>query len=77
MKTTSVQPLGALQSCLKDHQHPIRFDVIETQIRIAVNESTDLEFLPPPFRISTQVQVGQRHLAEDSGSALLTRSLGN
>jgi hypothetical protein len=50
VKTAGVQPLEALQSCLKDYQHPVPFEVMETQIRLAVNESTDLEFVPPAFR---------------------------
>jgi hypothetical protein len=50
VKTTNVQALEALQSCLKDYQHPIPFEVMQTQIMLAVNESTDLEFVPPAFR---------------------------
>src|SRR5262249_61849054 len=55
-RTTRMHPVEALKSCLRDYQHPISFSVLEAQIKLAVSESTDLDFIPPAFRRSEPPQ---------------------
>jgi hypothetical protein len=40
-----------LNSCLADYQSPIAPEVMNFQIQIASSEATDLEFVPPMFRL--------------------------
>lgn len=52
-RTVKVQartPLAALADSLKDWQPPVPRSVLEAQIRLAVAEATDLEFVPAIFR---------------------------
>jgi hypothetical protein len=42
----------ALMQCLADYQNPVPREVLESQIRLAVAEASDLEFIPPAFRKS-------------------------
>ena len=39
-----------LQNCLADYQNPVPADVISSQIRLAINEASDLDFVPSIFR---------------------------
>jgi hypothetical protein len=39
-----------LRSCLADYQNPVPADVMSYQIRLAINEASDLDFVPPVFR---------------------------
>ena len=39
-----------LRSCLADYQNPVPADVMSYQIRLAVNEASDLDFVPLAFR---------------------------
>jgi len=39
-----------LRECLSEYQNPIAPEVMEFQIRVAVNEASALEFVPPVFR---------------------------
>ena len=48
--TKALTPESALQSCLEDYQNPIAPEVLSFQIKIAVQEATDLDFVPPQFR---------------------------
>ena len=41
----------AVRESLKDYQNPVPLDVLETQIRLAAREASDLEFVPECFRI--------------------------
>jgi hypothetical protein len=43
-------PEEALRLCLEDYQNPVPRDVLDFQIRLAVDEASDLEFVPPAFR---------------------------
>jgi len=50
VRTSRCSPLDAVRSCLTDYQNPVPFETMEFQIRLAVNETTDLEFVPPGLR---------------------------
>jgi len=43
-------PLAALRECLEDYQSPVPRETMEFQIRLAVAEASDLDFVPEPFR---------------------------
>ncbi|HVH89329.1 MAG TPA: ATP-binding protein [Terriglobales bacterium] len=48
---TGNQPLDQVLLCsLREYQHPVPPDVMQFQIRIAVAESSDLDFIPALFR---------------------------
>jgi hypothetical protein len=49
-RTSSCSPLDAIRESLKDYQNPVPLDVLETQIRLAAREASDLEFVPTCFR---------------------------
>jgi hypothetical protein len=40
----------ALRRCLFNYRPPVSRGVMEAQIRLAVNEASDWEFVPPEFR---------------------------
>jgi hypothetical protein len=44
--------LEVLRTCLTDYQNPVPLETLEFQIRLAVSEASDLEFVPPDFRAS-------------------------
>jgi ATPase family associated with various cellular activities (AAA) len=50
VKTTNISAPEALTNTLSDYQHPVPLDVLSFQIRIAVAESTDMEFVPASLR---------------------------
>jgi hypothetical protein len=50
MKTKGMTPVEALRDCLTDYQSPVAEEIIEAQIRLAVNEASDLRFVPEMFR---------------------------
>jgi len=50
VRTSACTPLDAIRTCLTDYQNPVPLDTMEFQIRLAVNETTDLEFVPPGLR---------------------------
>lgn len=49
---TGATPEAALTAALRDYQPPVRPEVIAAQIELAVNEATDLSFVPERFRKS-------------------------
>ncbi len=49
-RTESKSPADALRACLSDYQNPVPLDALQFQIRLAVKEASDLEFVPGPFR---------------------------
>jgi hypothetical protein len=49
-KTSSSKPLDALKASLTDYQNPVPAETLAFQIRLAVNESSDLDFVPQAFR---------------------------
>ena len=50
VKTGTANVEAALISTLDHYQPPVRLDVINAQIRLAVEEATDLSFVPERFR---------------------------
>jgi hypothetical protein len=50
VRTLQCSPLDALRICLTDYRTPVPLDTLEFQIRLAVNEASDLEFVPSIFR---------------------------
>jgi hypothetical protein len=55
VRTSHCTPLDALRTCLTDYQNPVPLETMEFQIRVAVNEASDLEFVPPAFRVARPV----------------------
>ncbi len=49
-RTQNVAGGAALEASLIGYQNPVPADVLEFQMRIAVREATDLNFVPPAFR---------------------------
>ena len=52
VRTANSSPLEATRTSLTDYQNPVPLETMEYQIRIAVAEASDLEFVPPVFRTS-------------------------
>jgi hypothetical protein len=50
VRTESLQPLEALRTCLTDYQNPVPREVMDFQIRLAIQEASDLDFVPSLFR---------------------------
>lgn len=50
VRTSKSGPVAALRTCLTDYQNPVPLDTMEFQIRLAVDEASDLEFVPSMFR---------------------------
>ena len=45
-----MSPIEALRACLVGYQPPVPPDVLEFQMRIAIREATDLQFVPEALR---------------------------
>ncbi len=52
IKTRGLSPVEALKDCLKDYQNPVPHEILEAQIDMAVEEASDLRFVPEMFRVS-------------------------
>ena len=50
VRTSDTSVDAVLRECLSEYQNPIAPEVMEFQIRVAVNEASALEFVPPVFR---------------------------
>jgi len=50
VRTQSETPAEALRKCLADYQNPVPPEVMRFQIQLAVEEASDLEFVPACFR---------------------------
>jgi hypothetical protein len=50
VRTSSASPLEILRATLTDYQNPVPLETLNFQIRLAVAEASDLEFVPPDFR---------------------------
>ncbi|MES1263390.1 MAG: ATP-binding protein, partial [Peristeroidobacter soli] len=50
-KTAGVPGGAALEASLEGYQNPVPADVLDFQMRIAIREATDLNFVPPAFRV--------------------------
>ncbi len=46
VRTAGQKPAEALRSCLTDYRNPVPRDIMETQIRLAVREASDVSFVP-------------------------------
>jgi SpoVK/Ycf46/Vps4 family AAA+-type ATPase len=53
-RTQNVSGGAALEASLAGYQNPVPADVLDFQMRIAVREATDLNFVPPAFRALAQ-----------------------
>ena len=51
-RTSNSSVQDVLRSCLTDYQNPVPLQTLEYQIRLAVAEASDLEFVPQDFRPS-------------------------
>jgi hypothetical protein len=49
-RTANLAPIDALRACLQGYQPPVPPDVLEFQMRIAIREATDLQFVPEALR---------------------------
>jgi hypothetical protein len=58
VRTSQCSPLDALRTCLTDYQTPVPLKTLEFQIQLAVNEASDLEFVPIFFRGSKSLSPG-------------------
>jgi len=56
VRTEGRKPGEALRAALSDYQNPVPLDTLKFQIALAVNEASDLEFVPSPFRNTTLAQ---------------------
>ena len=50
VRTESISAAAALGRCLLNYQNPIATEILEAQIRLAVQEATDLSFVPKELR---------------------------
>ena len=50
MKTRGLEPVAALRDCLDEYQNPVPAEILQAQIRMAVEEASDLSFVPEMFR---------------------------
>lgn len=50
IRVESLQPPEALRECLTDYQNPVPAEVMDFQIRLAVREASDMDFVPGVFR---------------------------
>jgi hypothetical protein len=48
--TAGVSPMEALDRCLAQYQSPIAPGILEAQIKLAIQEASDMEFVPPRIR---------------------------
>jgi len=55
VRTSNCSPLDAFRSCLTDYQNPVALETLESQIRLAIAEASDLEFVPARFREMRQL----------------------
>ncbi len=49
-RADQLSPEAAFLRCLESYQPPVSPDTIEFQMRLAMAESTDISFIPEPFR---------------------------
>ncbi len=50
VRTRPVAPVDALRQCLTGYRSPVPREVLDFQIRLAVQEASDPDFVPPAFR---------------------------
>lgn len=49
-RTSQSAPVDALAACLQGYQPPVPPDVLELQMRLAIREATDMQFVPESLR---------------------------
>lgn len=50
VRVESLQPGAALKECLADYQNPVAPEILGHQIQLAIQEASDLEFVPTALR---------------------------
>ncbi|HEV3040217.1 MAG TPA: AAA family ATPase [Candidatus Angelobacter sp.] len=50
VRTCGESPVAALTTCLADYQNPVPRLIMDLQIKLAVQEASDLDFVPAEFR---------------------------
>jgi hypothetical protein len=50
VRVSGQSPLEAVKACLAGYQNPVAPEVMSFQIDLAVQEASDLEFVPEAFR---------------------------
>jgi hypothetical protein len=61
IRSAPLPPAAALRPLLIDYQHPVPREIMEAQIRLAVSEASNMEFVPAIFRPQPpkQIQIGK------------------
>jgi hypothetical protein len=54
-KTTDLDALGALKSCLSDYRPPVPLETLKFQMRIAIQEATDASLIPEGLEEMLQI----------------------
>ena len=50
MQTAHISAMEALDHCLAQYQSPVAPGILEAQIKLAIREASDMEFVPPKIR---------------------------
>jgi hypothetical protein len=50
MQTAHISAMDALDHCLAQYQSPVVPDILEAQIKLAIREASDMEFVPSKIR---------------------------
>jgi ATP-dependent 26S proteasome regulatory subunit len=50
VQTTKLSVMEALKQCLREYQSPVLPEVMDAQIRLAIQETSDMEFVPQKIR---------------------------
>jgi hypothetical protein len=50
MQTAHISAMEALDRCLEQYQSPVASDILEAQIKLAIREASDMEFVPSKIR---------------------------
>jgi hypothetical protein len=50
MQTAHISAMEALDRCLAQYQSPVALDILEAQIKLAIREASDMEFVPSKIR---------------------------
>jgi hypothetical protein len=50
VQTAHISAMEALDRCLAQYQSPVASETLETQIKLAIREASDMDFVPPKIR---------------------------
>jgi hypothetical protein len=50
VRTAQISAMEAVDRCLAQYQSPIAFDIMEAQIKLAIRETSDMEFVPSKIK---------------------------